>query len=145
MDLNSLNQQSPASVLTIAFFVISAVALFSVFFGRKILGKRFKICSIPRLVSGVSLILFGAFGIAGLMSIVSDNYKVLNESFHEKLEDDYGLRTQSTEYAVERAAADHRSILMTEDGNPVYIQPYRDGDTLTFYKVDRGELIKPRM
>lgn len=145
MDINSLNQSSTWSVATILFFSIAAIALLSVFFGRKIFEKIFGVWTDRGVVSSISLIVLGAFGLMGLISIVNDDYKVLNDSFHEKLSADYGLKTDSTEYTVEQAAQDHRSLLMTtEDGKEVYIQPYRDGDVLTFYKVDRGEPITPR-
>lgn len=144
MDISSLNRDAPISPLTIIFFVLAVVALFLMFFGRTIVLKKFKKQTPPGSIFVLSFGLLAVTSVLGFGSLLNSNYEVLNNSFHEKLQSDYGLRTQSTEYAVERAAADQRSILMTEDGQPIYIQPYRDGDTLTFYKVDRGEPITPR-
>lgn len=145
MDLNSLNREAPISAATIIFLVLAVVALFLMFFGRTIVLKKFKKQTQPGTIFIVSFGLFAIMLISGSESFLNTRNEALNDSFHEKLAADYGLLTQSTEYAVERAAADERSIIMTdESGATVRIQAYRDGDTLTFYKVDRGELITPR-
>lgn len=146
MDLNLLNRDAPISVVTIIFVALAVVGLFGMIFGRTFVLKRFKKWTPPGYIFIASFGLFAIMVVSGFVSVINSSYEVLNNSFHEKLSVDYGLHTDSTEYAVERAAADERSITMTdESGATVRIQPYRDGDTLTFYKVDRGELIKPRM
>jgi hypothetical protein len=145
MDLNSLNRDAPISVLTIFFFIIAGLALFGMIFGRTIALKKFKKQTPPGSIFVLSFGLLAVTSVLGFGSIVNDQYEVLNNSFHEKLAAGYGFHTESTEYAVERAAADERSITVTDDsGATVRIQPYRNGDTLTFYKVDRGEPITPR-
>lgn len=144
MDLNSLNRDAPISAATIAFLVLAVIGLFGMIFGRTFVLKKFKKWTPPGYIFITSFGLFAIMVVSGFVSVINSQYEVLNNSFHEKLYTDYGLETEATEYTVERAAADHRSLLMIKNGKPILVQTYRDGDTLTFYKVDRGEPITPR-
>lgn len=140
MDLNSLNTDVPIPALSIVFWVIAAGAFIALILPLVFGSKRFYLPGTPAIMAVVVI----ATMFAGLFTLGGAQVEAQDADFRARLSSDYGLLTESSAYGVRNAAREGRTVVMSDETNSFDVRPHLDGDRLTFYKVDRGELITPR-
>lgn len=144
MDLNSLNTDAPFSALTVILFSMALVSFFVLIFSKKIAAKRSDVPDLKSMILTFGLISAVFTAAMGMVSVGSENYRVENNSFHERLASDYGLHTEDTLYSVKKDAVEGNILKMSNDAGDAYVRPHLDGEKLTFTKVTKEEPINPR-
>lgn len=145
MDYESLNTDTPVPVLAIVCWVIAAWPLIIMFVIEKIRSKKPNAVSLPAglpAIAGVSVV---AMAVCGFFVLGAAQVEAQDSDFRSRLASDYGLLTESSAYDVRNAASEGRIVVMSDETGPIDVRPRLDGDKLTFYKVDKGVPINPRM
>lgn len=145
MDYNSLNTDVPLPALSIVFWGVAAGAFIALIVSLVLESKRSHLSDIPAGFRPIMAVVAIATIFCGLFNLGGAQVKAQNADFHSRLASEYGLLTESTAYDVRNAASEGRTVVMTDETGAIDVRPRLDGDILTFYKVDKGAPINPRM
>lgn len=142
MDYSSLNTDVPIPFLSIVFWGIALVTFIGLVFLAFASRGPYRIPAGSGPILGTITI---ALIVSGLFVLGAAQVESQDADFHSRLASEYGLLTESSAYDVRNAASEGRTIVMSDETGTIDVQPRLDGENLTFYKVDKGVPINPRM
>lgn len=144
MDIYHLGGVTTTSLDSIIAYILGGLTLLSIA-GIKPLIKKKKIdmeWNMAALILIFTAIMLTGFGVAH-----DSNAKTAadNKIFVEKLKHDYGVTTATNLQNIEKAARYNRVIVFNSSEESYKVSPHLDDGKLTFFRVDNGAEIKPKL